>query len=521
MRLHQSGRRYAARFGVAALAAIALGASALPAQAGEEEPAVFAGYLPDATISAGSAGKVVQFQTYRHNAVNPKVSIDLIGLLGVANAEFPDGCKIAKNIAECSIDEVGPTIFITLTPSPGAKPGAQGKVTYHMSADNLPTETDQATITLAGSGVDLVVPFSGETDKPVKPGDAVEVPVNFYNAGDKPATGVELIAFFSYGMTPEQYENCEYGQDPDIPFTVVRCSVEEEILPGIDYFTVAPFGATAAPDAWGIERADYLVWPLDGAPELGKKTKLTRGTGKKLTLVAKGPHKRTRAADLDEQDNYGFYYWNNVKNTRDLAAVGGTVTGSVGDTVPIRIGVKNNGAAALDSVNTGESPTNFSFLVPAGVTVASTPQGCRAMVKDSAGHWQFTDNGPGGLYVCYFPGEVFHAGESFLVTFQAKITSLTGAPGQVTLVDPRIEDPKYRWTDDNPTNDTAAVTVAAGDGSGGGSGAGDGGLPVTGAKAGLITAGGAALLAAGAALFLVARRRRVVLVAGDDEKTTA
>ncbi|MEU2615823.1 hypothetical protein ABZ570_30270 [Micromonospora sp. NPDC007271] len=77
-------------------------------------------------------------------------------------------------------------------------------------------------------------------------------------------------------------------------------------------------------------------------------------------------------------------------------------------------------------------------------------------------------------------------------------------------------------TDLDPSDNTDgyAVVVAAKGGVGGGEGDG-GGLPVTGAKAGLIGGIGVAVLAAGGAMFLVARRRRVVLVTPSDEKPAA
>ncbi|MEU8259372.1 hypothetical protein AB0C02_01935 [Micromonospora sp. NPDC048999] len=67
--------------------------------------------------------------------------------------------------------------------------------------------------------------------------------------------------------------------------------------------------------------------------------------------------------------------------------------------------------------------------------------------------------------------------------------------------------------DPSDNTDGFAVIVAADGGAGGG-------LPVTGAKAGLIGGIGVAVLAVGGALFLIARRRRVVLVTPADEKST-
>ncbi|MGR6316715.1 cell wall anchor protein [Micromonospora soli] len=106
---------------------------------------------------------------------------------------------------------------------------------------------------------------------------------------------------------------------------------------------------------------------------------------------------------------------------------------------------------------------------------------------------------------------------------KAQSTEIKNAPDNMTPVDaPDV--------DGSDNTDGYAVVVAAEGGAGGGGGGGggggevgndDGGLPVTGAKAGLIGGIGVAVLVAGGAMFLVARRRRVVLVTPGDEKPTA
>ncbi|MFE9691663.1 cell wall anchor protein [Micromonospora sp. NPDC005806] len=98
---------------------------------------------------------------------------------------------------------------------------------------------------------------------------------------------------------------------------------------------------------------------------------------------------------------------------------------------------------------------------------------------------------------------------------KAQSTEIKNAPDNMTPV----EAPDVDGSDNT---DGYAVVVAAKGGTGGGGGGSDeGGLPVTGAKAGLIGGVGVAVLAAGGAMFLVARRRRVVLVTPGDEKPTA
>jgi hypothetical protein len=87
---------------------------------------------------------------------------------------------------------------------------------------------------------------------------------------------------------------------------------------------------------------------------------------------------------------------------------------------------------------------------------------------------------------------------------QPALLSKTAPPANMTEVGPEA--------DVDPSDNTDDFTVFVG--KPGGSG---GGLPVTGAKAGLIGGVGAAALVLGAMLFVAARRRRVVLVAPGDE----
>ncbi|GAB3156206.1 hypothetical protein GCM10027290_53720 [Micromonospora sonneratiae] len=505
-------RRTATRLGVAAIAAFSLGVAAAPAYADPSDPPSFSGSMRDYLISTGSTGKTGTFDTFRYQATNPKVVFDLTDMTGVAKVTFPSDCQVAGGKTTCLVDKVGELIRFTMTPVAGAKAGQKGTIEYTTSADNVAAETSSATVTLTGSGVDLVALDQVESRDPVKPGTEVEVPITFYNAGDRTSPGVELGISFTHGMVPEQYENCRYGTDEENPaLTFARCVLEEEILPGIEYGIEAPFEARLGADAVGIERADYAVWPIGEGPAVSNKAKLTKGNGPRLTLKAKGKHAAARTArDLDQQDNYGYYHLLNVQNSLDLAAVGGNLSGAVGDVVSLDLGMTNRGAGALK----GRGEFLFGFMVPTGATVTEVPAHCRSITKQADGGWRWENGRPGTPgYACAHPDPILKPGASHLLTFKLKITSLTGTAGQVSVGDPSF-DPEFAWKDDNNANNVAEVTVGA-------NGGGGGGLPVTGAKAGLLAGGGAVLLAAGVAFFLMTRRRRLVLVAGDDEKLSA
>ncbi len=95
-------------------------------------------------------------------------------------------------------------------------------------------------------------------------------------------------------------------------------------------------------------------------------------------------------------------------------------------------------------------------------------------------------------------------GKSVEFAFRLKIVSATVADGTVEV--------KGSGADDKLANNKAALKVTVLPGTGGG------GLPITGAKAGLYGGVGLGVLLLGGGLLFLARRRRVVLVAPGDER---
>ena len=67
--------------------------------------------------------------------------------------------------------------------------------------------------------------------------------------------------------------------------------------------------------------------------------------------------RRAVAADVDPGDNWGVFYVNDVPNTIDIAALGANVTGAVGDTVAVTVGLRNDGPAMLDTRSPATPPS--------------------------------------------------------------------------------------------------------------------------------------------------------------------
>ncbi|MEU5721339.1 cell wall anchor protein [Micromonospora sp. NPDC047738] len=210
-------------------------------------------------------------------------------------------------------------------------------------------------------------------------------------------------------------------------------------------------------------------------------------------------------------------------------------------------GLHPGGQSALTYfvANQGDQATaglKITVKLPKGVTPAETEQDCEYSADKSTFTCTYADFGlipqdqdtgeDDNLYSAYGFYHLFNVGSDVkpgaltggLVSVEpvgAAVPSITRAK-PVKQLPKNVEGMQAKDVDASDNSDGYAVIVAAKGGAGGGVGGGDeGGLPVTGAKAGLIGGIGAAVLLAGGAMFLVARRRRVVLVTPGDEKPTA
>ncbi|OKI73849.1 hypothetical protein [Micromonospora sp. CB01531] len=210
-------------------------------------------------------------------------------------------------------------------------------------------------------------------------------------------------------------------------------------------------------------------------------------------------------------------------------------------------GLHPGGQSALTYfvANQGDQATaglKITVKLPKGVTPAETEQDCEYSADKSTFTCTYADFGlipqdqdtgeDDNLYSAYGFYHLFNVGSGVkpgALTGGLVSVEPVGAVPSITRAKPvkqlpkNVEGMQAKDVDASDNSDGYAVIVAAKGGSGGGGGAGgdEGGLPVTGAKAGLIGGIGAAVLLAGGAMFLIARRRRVVLVTPGDEKPTA
>ncbi|WJK41881.1 hypothetical protein O7608_05600 [Solwaraspora sp. WMMA2056] len=501
MHIRTPFRRIAAAGLAAGLAGLSI---ATPARA--TEPADVAWAQPymeyvvniamDATIP--KPVKVTIENSVPTTAVDVSVTIDASMVSDAFQLDLPgtdQGCTVAGKVATCVLDELpGDSSHVyTIDALPGDLEVLeyQGLIQVTTSAANMPQDQQtEGYVQLAWPGVDLVV--APIDDVTLEPGQSMAVPVEAANVGTVAAAGVEVVLSVGLDLElPDRYDNCDY----DANFLELTCQILGEVGPG-EVFALheeTPLRVKVADDAPGPgERiVNVVVHPLGDEQVSALGFRSAEAAGEQLRLTSVEP-----LWDLNDSDNWTDFLVDIPRQPADTVAVGATVDGSVGDTVDIEVGMRNDGPARLNSPNEVWAPSALVTL-PDGVEAVTVDERCTPVVDDQP-VWDDRGKPVGLVYLC-FPTHSPVAGESYLFAFQVKIVGAAGAVGTV-VVDGGVQDP-------DTSNDVAEITL----GTGGGGGAGDG-LPVTGAPAALLAGAGALLVAAGAVAVLMFRRRRIVTV---------
>ncbi|WP_446217852.1 hypothetical protein [Micromonospora sp. IBHARD004] len=443
------------RVGAAALAAATtVGAVASPAAA-ETDPGWVSSWLGDTTIgAAGAPGRTAGLVLSSGGATNPRVTFDLSGLTGVATATFPDWCVTDVGAVTCPMpptatpDEFGTlngTLPIVLKAVTGAADGTTGTIGYTALADGVDGWAQQATVTVhAGPDViDLVDEYvSGAAT-----GDQLAMPVSVISAGDQPADDVRITFRFPVGLEPAAYRNCRYGAGDQLS-TIVVCAVGGELNPGARYEVPGGFETTVGSAAVGDKRITQSVAPADTAGPLPEGVVFTRrDADQSLRLRQVGEPLDVIGAE--HQSPSGQYFLRAIHGAFDVVALGAAAAGAPGDSVQVRVGLRNDGPGVPDGTISGDSAARLVFTPPAGTAVTRSPSGCWPI----GGEEEATEETvPTGWY-CTRPGGVFPADETWLVDFDLRVDGPLGTPGEVRLAY------GYPRVDDDPANDTAPVTV--------------------------------------------------------------
>lgn len=429
-----------------------IGVATTPASA-EDDPGWVDGSLNDLTLGvAGTPGRTVPLTLSSTGATQPRVTLDLTGLAGVATATFPDFCVTEGTSVTCpmpptAVEEYGTltgTVPVVFRAVPGAVDGATGTIDYTGLGEQTDAYPRQATVTVR-SGPDLL-DMVGEYVSGLDVGDSLAVPVTVVNAGDQPTVDLRLTMRFPVGLVPASYRNCRYGTDQSLG-TVVVCTVRGTFAPGQRHELRQKLTTTVGPATLGDKRITQFVEPLASAGPLPSGVKLkSRDADQALRLRPVGTPLGVIPIGVDGAG--GETYLRAVPGAFDIVAQGAAVTGAVGDTVQVTVGLHNEGPGVPDGTISGDTVGYFSFTPPAGVTVLAHPLDCGSRGGEEDGEvipevWN-----------CGAVGSVFPAGASRTVTFDLRIDSLGGAAGEV-----RVSN-RFPRVDDNPGNDVAPVTVS-------------------------------------------------------------
>ncbi len=507
--LKQSTRRWLAGLGVAGAF---VAASATPASAAPADDLDL--YADNAIIAPGGPEKwVTLFGLTTERGDDFTVTVDRSKVAGFADvqATFPEECTESGAILTCAVqdndddDSYLNLVELVVRAKDDAEAGKQGELKFTVTGAEGGSGTFSSTVTI-GEGVDLAAEEMLELTG--TPGATVKAPLQVQNRGEKAARGAVLLFQGSYGLTPtKRYENCEYWP-VEFSYHQFACTFDTTI--GTDEIVRldSGFGFTVPADSWAPDtHFGAAIWftPADWQ-EYNSRMELPRGTKGDQGELKLAPVK-TRGApqtDIDEYNNFTFVQLELAGSQKaDAAAIGASVKGDVGSTVPLTVGFVNNGPAAFNGGGSSGLSVQATVTLPKGVTATEAPDTC---VDPDNDEWE--PGKPGArVYSCYLP-EPLGKGAKAEFEFEVRIDRAGSQTGEVKL---RTGNEDADIKDLNPANDTAKILVNAAGGAGGGDGD-DPTLPITGDSTTLVAGIGGLLLAAGAAGFVVARRRRTRFV---------
>lgn len=315
------------------------------------------------------------------NVTDGKLTVDVSGLTGVAEVEWPDNCApdAAGTVAVCDTGDVpvrySPQVRLRLRAATGAAVGAQGAIEYSATATGGPDGTLSAaeysaeTSVTVSSGPDLGVSAPQDVTG-VAPGTDLTVPFSITNTGNETAHGFTVQLWATYGLdVATRYPECAYTEpDEDdaqyAAMTHATCSFDTDVAPGATVELPEPLRLAVTGHALH-ERFDYEVEPAGDV------------------------------VDLDTSDN-GRAWHIDADNTADFAVHGTEVSGAAGDTVTAGFRFVNRGPAWVADVASGDPVPAIDYYLPPGTTADSVPSTCRTG-SPSADH-------PGvPHYVCTLP----------------------------------------------------------------------------------------------------------------------
>ena len=455
------------------------------------------------------------------------LTVDTAGLAGVADVVWPKECTHTGTVGTCTVkvtktalgDDPAPApatyVVLGLNPAAGAKDGAEGELSLTAVSGGLKAIGTAADVHV-GSGADLVLqPLVSVTG--AKPGSTVTQQVAWKNAGNEAVQQTVIVMHATVGLDyAERYSNCRYGAWVDGIDAPAVCTVDTPLAPGQGVQLSSGLGFTVDKGAWQTGASVEVLPPGPEADAaLASLHDAKAGSGPELTAVP-APSRLTAklATELNPSDNWADFSVR-ADNHAHYYAVGAQVRGDKGDTVPVTVGLGNEGPATTFDRSGGDGVDLLKVTFPKGTTVTEVPDGCSV-------HWRIGVKGH-GPYLC--PGALLQpAGYKASFTFQVRLDDqLADVRGTAALTDENSEiggaPVDFPWdtskegytqpiVSNGPVTPTATATAEA-PGTGTQLGGSSPELAATGSGSSTpLLAGAAALLvAAGGAVTLAARRR--------------
>ena len=532
--MHRALHRWLTGSAAALMAAVTVALPGSPARAAEPTAGL---YFPDLAVVGQAPKASPVFLAIDVPGPAPvvlpgiTVTVDTTGTRGVATVkslddDFEPGdwrvCRTAGAVITCTLTgPVGldpganllPVLALEVTAKAGAAQDAEGRIAFSVRIGDGAPVSATSTVSI-GEGVDLAGVIN--TPVTVRAGTDVDAGVRVSNAGEAVVKGAVLtLAGWDPDLSEDAgFSNCTYG-------LLTFCTFDDDLTPGQTYELSTPMRLKIPADAAGGSRASAVgAWYtpsdleelLSVVPGIDEELIGPRGTGPAVRLrpvPAKKAALRAAGNQVDTNpDNNVLVSEFVVSGTHpDLAAVGATVSGEPGDKVSAGLGFRNNGPGTLYHWTFDNTDPATHVVVPAGLKAVAADDRCWPLGpgdEDSETVDLPEDALGAPEYLCLLDEGTTKAKASTLFDFTFQVRDdPSSAAGRVTIGEDIFGEAEA--LDREPGNNTAKIVVKVP----GGSGGSGGGLPVTGANAGLLGGGGALLLVAGVLGLLAVRRRRV------------
>ncbi|MET7487820.1 hypothetical protein [Streptomyces sp. NPDC005538] len=454
-----SRRTVSGAVSAAALLAMASGSAATVADTSQPSPRPYVSFSTVEHLNVGSVEKRVD-ANWNLLGIEPNdppqtdetLVIDARDLAGVADVTVDDPrCEAAGRVFTCVSKAAlrGGSVELSVRADAGAAPGADGTLTYTVSAGHAKGATARTKV-IAGLPNLIVGKLPDVTH--AKVGSRIEVPLRIGNIGDLATDGPLMLRWASVGGLgfDRKFSNCVYGEGdgPGVGGepsgqTSVDCVVTTPVAAGATMELSSPLTATVGTHVLH-DVTTYSAAPLEPGEDADGGAE--RGAGPALTLVP---------ASCGPEGGSEGRFTVTADNSADLAAKAKPVSGTGEWTLDIE--AVDHGPASVYNVG-AKAAAVVDVVLPEGTVAtgnvfAESEDGFHGECRLWAGPTSTAAFQAGHRhYVCFVPFRIV-AGRSQSFVLRGKTTKgYDGARGTVTV---RPGPAGLRLHDPDPSNDSA------------------------------------------------------------------